>query len=328
MSEQPRERGAAIVLVAFALIFLCGMAAVVVDVGFARQVRRQAQNAADAGALAAVVDYTGSPATENASRARALEYVEDNGFSSANSTVSASFLTNAAGDPYVRVTISNRSVPTSFGKIIGVSSLNVGAGSTACQPEGNVTLPGLFAGGTCTGPGKGMVLSGNDNRIEGGLHSNVDAKENGNNNTRVSGFASYVTNPVDISGSGVHWWTGATQTSSVPWPIAFDIADFAPGGSRAVAAGSNYYSFTGDQPLVNVALPAGIYYTTGKWELTGVTVTPFNGKTGATFVSSDGLIDLKGNNNIRPYWASPRGWSSSPPGMTARRATSDATRTC
>ncbi|MCA1736575.1 MAG: hypothetical protein LC739_10865 [Actinobacteria bacterium] len=30
-------------------------------------------------------------------------------------------------------------------------------------------------------------------------------------------------------------------------------------------------------------------------------MTPFNGRTGATFVSSGGLIDLKGNVNIRPY---------------------------
>ena len=292
MNEQSREQGAAIVLVAFALIFLGGLAAIVVDVGYARQVRRQAQNAADAGALAAVVDYNGTPATENAARARAVEYVEDNGFSSGNATVAISFLTNAAGDPCVRATISNRLVPTSFGRIIGVNSLNVGASSTACQPPGNVTLPGLFAGGTCTGPGKAMVLSGNDNKIEGGVHSNADAKENGNNNTRVSGNATYVTNPLDISGSGAHWWTGATQISAVPWPIAFNIADFAPGGSRAVAAAGNYFSFTGDQ-VRNGAVNAGIYYTTGKWELTSVTVTPFNGRTGATFVSSGGLIDLK-----------------------------------
>jgi len=300
LNEQSREQGAAIVLVAFALVFLGGLAAIVVDVGYARQVRRQAQNAADAGALAAVVDYNGTPATENAARARAVEYVEDNGFSSGNATVAISFLTNAAGDPCVRATISNRLVPTSFGRIIGVNSLNVGASSTACQPPGNVTLPGLFAGGTCTGPGKAMVLSGNDNKIEGGVHSNADAKENGNNNTRVSGNATYVTNPLDISGSGAHWWTGATQISAVPWPIAFNIADFAPGGSRAVAAAGNYFSFTGDQ-VRNGAVNAGIYYTTGKWELTSVTVTPFNGRTGATFVSSGGLIDLKGNVNIRPY---------------------------
>ncbi|MBA3361322.1 MAG: hypothetical protein H0T94_07680 [Acidimicrobiia bacterium] len=185
-------------------------------------------------------------------------------------------------------------------QIIGVNSLNVGASSTACQPPGNVTLPGLFAGGTCTGPGKAMVLSGNDNKIEGGVHSNADAKENGNNNTRVSGNATYVTNPLDISGSGAHWWTGATHISAVPWPMAFNIADFAPGGSRAVAAAGNYFSFTGDQ-VRNGAVNAGIYYTTGKWELTSVTVTPFNGRTGATFVSSGGLIDLKGNVNIRPY---------------------------
>ncbi|MCA1736573.1 MAG: pilus assembly protein TadG-related protein [Actinobacteria bacterium] len=81
MNEQSREQGAAIVLVAFALVFLCGLAAIVVDVGYARQVRRQAQNAAVRvrSPLWSITTALPPPTTP---RARAVEYVEDNGFSS------------------------------------------------------------------------------------------------------------------------------------------------------------------------------------------------------------------------------------------------------
>ncbi|MCA1736574.1 MAG: hypothetical protein LC739_10860 [Actinobacteria bacterium] len=174
-------------------------------------------------------------------------------------------MTNAAGDPCVRATISNRLVPTSFGRIIGVNSLNVGASSTACQPPGNVTLPGLFAGGT--GTGKAMVLSRNDKQDRGWRPQQRRCERERQTTTlesaatpRMSRILLTSLAPEPIGGL-------ERRRSAVPWPIAFNIADSAPGGSRAVAAAGNYFSFTGDQ-VRNGAVNAGIYYTTGKWELT------------------------------------------------------------
>lgn len=316
------ERGATLPLVALSLVLLIGLAAIVVDIGNGRQIRRQAFAAVDAAALAAVVDYNGTSATEAAATTRAIEYVDDNGFPPAATTINVTFSINALGEPCVTVHIQNYPVATFFSRIWGTMQLPVSAISTGCQTPGDVTLPGLFAGGSCTGSGKAFVTSGNNNRMEGSIHSNFDAKESGNDNDLVSGTATYTSNPLDVSGSGTHWWDPATYVGPTPqpWPVTFNISDYQPGGARAVAAGAWYYDFTGSNIIRSGNVQAGLYYTDRQIELTSVTVVPFNGKTGATFVTSGGLIELKGDSVIRPFQDEPTrltffaGWQE--PGKT------------
>jgi hypothetical protein len=277
------------------------MAAMVIDIGNGRQIRRQAQSAVDAAALAAVIDYNGSPATQPASTLRAIEYVEDNGFLDANTDINVAFSTNAAGEPCVEVEIRNYPVATFFGRVLGATQLPLTAISLGCQTPNIVALPGMLAGGTCSGSGKSFVLSGNDNRMFGSIHSNYDAKESGNSNLLTGGTATYTIPPVDISGSGTHWWQPASQAGTMAWPLTFNIAEYQPGGSKAVAAGTNYFSFTGDQSRSG-ALNSGIYYTTGKWVLSNISISAYNGHTGATFVTSGGAIELSGDNMVlRPF---------------------------
>jgi hypothetical protein len=290
-------------LVALSLVLLMGMAAMVVDIGNGRQIRRQAQGAVDSASLAAVVDYDGQGATQTAATARAIEYVEDNGFLDGNTDILVSFSTSAAGEPCVTVEIRNYPVATFFGRVLGATSLPVTAVATGCQAPNTISVPGLFAGGEqCTGSGKAFTISGNNNRMEGSIHSNLDAKEAGNNNVRISGTtATYVSTPLNVSGAAPLWWLGATQTGQVAWPLTFTISDYQPGGSHAIAAGSNYFAFTGDRSLTG-PINSGIYYTTGKWALDSISVNPYLGHTGATFVTNGGAIELNGNNSlIRPF---------------------------
>jgi Flp pilus assembly protein TadG len=294
------DQGATLPLIALSLVLLMGMAAIVVDIGNGRQIRRQAQSAVDAAALAAVVDYNGNAGTQAASTARAIEYVEDNGFSDASTDIQVSFSTNAAGEPCVLVRINNYPVATFFGRALGATTLPVTAESIGCQTPNTVTLPGLMAGGTCSGSGKAFVISGNDNRMIGSIHSNYDVLESGNNNVLTGGTATFSSNPRVVSGTAPHWWDPASgPVAQMTWPpISFNITDYQPGGSHAFAG--NYFSFTGDRSLSGT-INSGVYYTTGKWELTNIAVNAFNGHTGATFVTNGGVIELKGNSVIRPF---------------------------
>jgi hypothetical protein len=286
-----------------------GMAAVVVDIGNGRQIRRQAQSAVDAAALAAVIDYNGNASTQAASTARAIEYVEDNGFLAASTDIQVSFSTNAAGEPCVTVRINNYPVATFFGRVLGATSLPVTAVSMGCQTPSTTSLPGMFSGGQdCSGSGKAFTISGNDNVMIGSIHSNYDAKEGGTRNNLSSGVATYVSTPLDVSGSPPNWWRGATQTSVQPWPVNYALAQFNTGGQYAVAAGSFYSRTAGDRNFSG-SVPAGLYYVTGKVKFTSVTIAPrtIGGvtRTGATFVSG-GLMELDGDNSlIRPFEDAP-----------------------
>ena len=69
------ETGAVAVLVAVLSLVLFGLAALVVDLGMARDTRRMAQNTADSAALAAGnVIYLTGPANPSAAIAAAKEY--------------------------------------------------------------------------------------------------------------------------------------------------------------------------------------------------------------------------------------------------------------
>ncbi len=309
MRDQPsREEGTSILLVALSMVLLLGVGAVVIDVGNARQVQRQAQAAVDAAALAAVVDYDGSSGTEPAATARAVEYVEDNGFPS-SSVSSVDFSTNPSGDRCVAVTITDYPVDTALAPVIGSTFVNVGAMGKACSTPGGAG-PALFAGGqSCSDVGKAFKVSGNDNLVEGDIVSNNDVLESGGPNVRT-GNASYLNNPLDVGPvpPSRMWQAPVTQLgSALPFPaVPFGtLADYAPGGTFATASDVIYYSYSGDTEF-DGSIPAGVHYVDGKVSLkNGVTVAPdsIGGeiRRGATIVAT-GLIEISDDNLlITPY---------------------------
>jgi hypothetical protein len=115
------ERGQSAVMVAVLLVALVGMLALVLDGGNAFFKRREAQNAADAGALAGAREWCN---TQNATSAanRALEYaVTRNGATKADVKVSNGLVT-------VSATIT---MTPAFGAVFGVSELDPGGIATA-----------------------------------------------------------------------------------------------------------------------------------------------------------------------------------------------------
>lgn len=78
-SRVRNERGAVLAIVAGAMIFICGMAALAIDVGHALSARTAAQRTADAMALAAASAFIDDPQNaEPLAAARATQYAQNN----------------------------------------------------------------------------------------------------------------------------------------------------------------------------------------------------------------------------------------------------------
>lgn len=140
-----RDEGAVALLVAALSVFLLGLTAIVVDLGFARDRTQQAQNAADAGALAAAQYLATRPdpqaptqAEQDTARATAESYVAANGWPSAGTTVKFDLTRHV-----VTVQVPNQSSPTFFAGIVGSSPPAVSRGAGARWAEarsGDCTL--------------------------------------------------------------------------------------------------------------------------------------------------------------------------------------------
>jgi Putative Flp pilus-assembly TadE/G-like len=194
------ERGAVAVIMAIMLTLMLAITALVVDLGNARQQRREAQNSADAAVLAgaetieagngtinwtAVVDQVKKYAQVNDGVAtsawmgctdtNALAYKPDS--SNANSCISAdlsAWPAVGAGsvgttDNRLRVKLPNSSVKSFFAGVVGVNSLTVGAAATTktAMTVQQITVSESVAGGPCALCilGQGLTLDGQNGDV-------------------------------------------------------------------------------------------------------------------------------------------------------------------
>src|SRR3990170_8853939 len=101
-----REKGQMLILFVLALAVLLGFVAMVIDVGLAFQERRNAQNAADAAALAGAQEL-GESGSAPAAIAEATEYLADYGYQSPQASITVNIPPSSgpsAGDSsYVEV---------------------------------------------------------------------------------------------------------------------------------------------------------------------------------------------------------------------------------
>ena len=116
-----------------------GLAALVVDLGFARDLQRQAQNAADSGALGAARYLAGTPNPTAAQIAQAQQvanaYVSANGWTAGTSSV----LVDGTADT-VTVRLAPAQSPNIFAGVIGQSTPQVADRAQAAWPgSGPVT---------------------------------------------------------------------------------------------------------------------------------------------------------------------------------------------
>jgi len=123
------DRGAVALLVAAMLVVILGLAALVVDLGLARDQSRVAQNAADAGALAAatcMVSLTSGCNNTTAATARARSYVTANGWDGPTTGVTFDLAART-----VSVTLPARRGPTLFASALGQGAPDVARSAVA-----------------------------------------------------------------------------------------------------------------------------------------------------------------------------------------------------
>lgn len=308
--DRSGERGSALIIVAFSMTLLLGFSAFAIDLGYARQRKAQAQNSADFSALAGAGVLKSGTISEATAAAR--EYVAKNGFSSTGAQVNIPPASGArAGvDGCVQVKPTEQ-FPSMFGRIFNVESLTVGAQATACGSPGLGGPYAVFAGSTTCTPT--VSFSGSNRTINGGVHSNNDMKIV-SSGTVINGNATYLTGDAPAGNITYNPSTGNPQqlTGTLPYPEVFQVDDYAPGGSKALLAQSQWrYHNAGSatinetwltlnlllNPLTNTISP-GLYYTTGDIHLNG---NGYNAS-GATFVSRNGDVMFNGNNFTFTAW--------------------------
>ena len=294
------EDGAVAVLVAICALALFVVAALVVDLGLARDTRRQSQNAADAAALAAVnvlyptsgtcADGTTTPATgcKVDAAAAAKEYAESNfdldsadwarcalppsGFASVSS-----YPTCISIDPdgkHVWVALPTRHVKTGLGNAAGISDVPVGSAARATVMSGVPASCGLCF--------LGPIDAGNaDFTVEGGsIAINGDMEGGPNGNWTATGGTIGIVGDWDGANPSPMW--SQTEPFTDPWATATNVPPAVAGtvkanpacstsGRRGVAGNGpgRYGSFS--IPNEPCTLSPGLYVITGAWTMSNNT---------------------------------------------------------
>jgi len=121
-----KESGQSVILVALALVVLCGFAALGVDIGVQSTSQGQLQNAADAAALAAARELPSASTAQST----AAHYAEINGVVSGRTTTTTPYKGNANRIEVV----CKDTVQYSFARIFGLKSTEITARAVAEKP--------------------------------------------------------------------------------------------------------------------------------------------------------------------------------------------------
>jgi hypothetical protein len=296
-TKRREESGAVAVFVAVVMMMLCAAAAIPIDLGRLVIERREAQIAADHASLAAAL----ASCQGRDPVAAGLGAARRNGFDN-DGTTNTVAIANKSGS-YEATTRSY--IDGSFSAALGIDRLRAGARALSrCITEDQAH--GIWAGST-TCP-KTIDWSGSSNKIVGEVFSNNEILISGSINN-VDGPTVFV-NKLTNTGSG-NTFTPAPKKIPPrihPPPGMPQIADYVPGGAKAVAAGSSYYDFGSSKIDIGALksrglyndstkrLAIGLYYTSGDIDLSA-DISPST----ATFVTSSGTIAMQGNHIITAW---------------------------
>jgi Flp pilus assembly protein TadG len=186
-----RKTGQAIVIMALAMVAICGMLALAIDAGRLYFQRRLMQDAVDAGALAGAQDLVGTVANPNGVPNQALYHAQQDTFSvfslaaigqatdsqyqqpSVTQTQGGYTVTTVAPTGYnnkqIQVTVSYSATAT-FVQVLGFSQVNIVATATA-EAGTNAKTYAIFA--------YGGIGTGNTINIQGGGYAQVDNGQDG-----------------------------------------------------------------------------------------------------------------------------------------------------
>jgi hypothetical protein len=308
------EQGVVAVLTALLMVGLALCAAIVVDLGNARDVRRQSQNAADASSLAganvlypstdvcssgvepcitdavaaaksyALTNFQVSASdwsTCTAPAGSALAYVPGGG------TSCISF-DSATSPTLVRVYLPTRTVPTFFGRIAGVSSIPVGSSAQA-QLGVAVTCSLCFLGDVNAGNGDFSVFGGDiavDGNVTVGPTSIWTSQSNGIHGTVTGNPSDFLPAAISIPAFGDPLATSLT----LPFNEAGLLPKTDPCSATATGGPGLYGAFS--LPDSACTLQPGLYVISGTWDMKNNTV--LNGAGVTLYVTSpSGYLDFK-----------------------------------
>lgn len=277
-----RSEGQAIVLIALAMVALLAFAALAIDGGELYLLKRKAQNAADAGVIAAVYelckdpsqpDTVANPPTYPTSRtedatAAAVAAAADNGFTISDSDVTYPDAPGSYNHVLITVTATKepRLIQVVYKGPLQVSAYAEGTCKPATRQATGMAMVGI---GACSGGGgaHGISYSGSDVTITGGFSTNGDASFGGaaGHPTHISACPNGVTSgacTTSPAGTTVDGTSPSTTDSKViyqpldpttigseiAYPTLWSIGDFQSGGSvYAVAQELGvYHSATGN----------------------------------------------------------------------------------
>ncbi|MGH2868577.1 MAG: pilus assembly protein TadG-related protein [Solirubrobacteraceae bacterium] len=277
------ESGVVIILVAGMLIMVLGMGALAIDLGSFYKAQRQAQAAADAGALAASQDLPNSAGNATSD---GQKYATAN-YPSANATVVTPYNGSTS---QVQVTVNAKS-PAILGGLFGVTAANITATAVAAG-GGNSSAPtAVFAASTDCGD-KGVSVNGSGIVVGGGTHSNGVIRANGSgDNLGTTTYGGPKGCGLNVNGSNMSFGGGTPTRDAIaePWPrdyskLTYPAPDCTPGQNTFIAAS---FSWT-----TGGTIPPGVYCaTTGDITLSGANLDA----SGCTFVAQQGRITLNGS---------------------------------
>jgi Flp pilus assembly protein TadG len=237
------QSGQSLILVTLAMSVALGFSAISIDVASWYQKHHQAQVVADSAALAAanclanpntgpntasVPQCTSSTDTSDAQEV-AVAYAAMNGVTISTSDVTVNTTTDT-----VQVTAPNTS-PTFFSQLIGIKSTTQTAAATAGWSSGpaacNSKLQSeglcyaIYAAGSTCGSSNGVVVSGSNMTMNGGVHSQGSFNISGSNVT-FNGPVTYSSGDCSPNESGSNISGSYTPTAggnepSTYWPINY-----------------------------------------------------------------------------------------------------------
>jgi Putative Flp pilus-assembly TadE/G-like len=214
------ERGQALLITVVFLVGLTGMAGLVIDVGSWYVKHREAQSAADFGALAAAAELPGSP---GAAILLGEDYVGKN-----LAGATADVTTGYDGDPRKAEVEVGTEAPSFFLRVFGMDSVNVKARAVAKRIAGGVPLA-IFGYEDDCGQ-LGVRYNGDGMNVTGGIHSNGTLTVNGNNNV-AGGATSGGPNECGpyVNGAGINFGGQPMPVEDFTfhdWPIYFTKSQF------------------------------------------------------------------------------------------------------
>ena len=282
------EAGAVVILVAVLSVTMFTLVALVVDLGMARVVRRQAQVASDASSLAAATALyahasydTGAPqpdfdAAVTAAKGYAAENYQVADTDWAGCTDPAALAYQPAGTPcisfddatkptQVRIVVPLRNVKLPFGALAGASQVNIGASAAASLEPGGLSNCGL------------CIIGDADHDVQNGEIdvSGGSVAFNGSVNVHNNGHVTSSDGDINVEGTA----SGSTY-SPIPaigqpempdplatYPLPNDFSTMAVKADPCADGPGIYggYNFEND----TCTLAAGLYVITGEWSFTG-----------------------------------------------------------